>query len=127
MELVWVGVATLLLLMTASNVYHLRWARRLPSCDSSVADHEPPQLCSVIIAARDEAKRIERTIHSLLRLTGAALEVVVVDDRSTDGTTEIVRKAGAADSRVRLIRVDELPPDWLGKCHACHVGATAAQ
>jgi len=54
------------------------------------------------------------------------LDVVVVDDRSTDGTGDIVRSLAAAESRVQLVRIDELPAGWLGKCHACHVGAALA-
>jgi glycosyltransferase involved in cell wall biosynthesis len=54
------------------------------------------------------------------------LEVIVVDDRSTDGTSEILQRLAKEDSRLRVKRVDALPDGWLGKCHACHVGAGAA-
>lgn len=126
MWLIWSGVAILLLAMAVSTVCHLHWAHRLPSREALAALPLTPSSCSVIIAARDESHRIDRTLRLLLTQEEVPIEVVVVDDRSTDGTTEIVRQIAETDSRVRLIRIDELPPGWLGKCHACHVGAASA-
>jgi hypothetical protein len=82
--------------------------------------------CSVVIAARDEGARIEQTIRHLLAQRKVALELIVVDDRSTDRTSEILRRLASEDARVQVKRVDVLPEGWLGKCHACHVGAGAA-
>src|SRR5262249_16193891 len=82
--------------------------------------------CSVVIAARDEQTRIEQTVVHLLAQRGVALEVVVIDDRSTDKTPEIVAKLAREDPRLRLIRVNSVPEGWLGKCYACHVGASTA-
>ena len=81
---------------------------------------------SVVIAARDEAARIETTVRHLLAQIGVELEVIVVDDRSTDGTTEILTRLATEDNRLRVVRVDQLPAGWLGKCHACEVGAAMA-
>lgn len=81
---------------------------------------------SVVIAARDEAARIEATVRGLMAQTRVELEVVVVDDRSTDATPQILARLAAEFSRLRVLRVDELPPGWLGKCHACSRGAAAA-
>jgi glycosyltransferase involved in cell wall biosynthesis len=53
-------------------------------------------------------------------------EFLIVDDRSTDRTGEIVRQLAKEDARVKLKRVEVLPDGWLGKCHACHLGASAA-
>jgi glycosyltransferase involved in cell wall biosynthesis len=52
---------------------------------------------------------------------------LVVDDRSTDRTAEIARAAAAADPRVRLISIEDLPPGWTGKTHALHVSAREAR
>jgi cellulose synthase/poly-beta-1,6-N-acetylglucosamine synthase-like glycosyltransferase len=80
----------------------------------------------VVIAARDEEARIEGTVRRLLAQRGVEAEFLVVDDRSTDRTGEILRQVAKEDARVKLKRVEVLPDGWLGKCHACHVGASAA-
>ena len=82
--------------------------------------------CSVVIAARDEEARIEQTIRHLLAQREVEAEFIVVDDRSTDRTSEILQRLAKEDARVQVKRVDVLPEGWLGKCHACHIGASAA-
>jgi len=123
------GIAVLFTAMTVGILFHLRWARRLPSWKSLTAgplNVPRPVRCSVVVAARDEEARIESTIRRLLAQSGVAIDLIVVDDRSTDGTGEILRRLAAEDGRVRVKRVDALPDGWLGKCHACHVGAGIA-
>jgi hypothetical protein len=53
-------------------------------------------------------------------------EVVAVDDRSSDTTGEILQRMAISDNRLRVLRVGTLPPGWLGKNHALHVGASVA-
>jgi len=86
---------------------------------------DAPRL-SVVIAARDEAATLGPTLAMLGSQQLPGLEVVVVDDRSHDGTAAVAAAAAARDARVRLVRVTELPPGWLGKTHALQVGADAA-
>jgi GT2 family glycosyltransferase len=83
-------------------------------------------LVSVVVAARDEADTVAAGLASLRALGGAELEVVLVDDRSTDGTGAAAARAAAGDPRVRLLRVDALPDGWLGKTHALALGAEQA-
>src|SRR5439155_21819421 len=183
------GTASIFLAMTAAALFHLRWARRLPSIgefkpydqnESSrgnqvqavlcaethgrsakepsgpgkseltparVAPISPPPdepamgslsrpsiaargnlsagvtgvLCSVVLAARDEEPRIETTLRRLLAQEGVRLEVIVVDDRSQDGTREILRRLAKEDARVTVKRIEVLPEGGLGKCHGCHL------
>ena len=118
--------------MTISAIYHLRWVQRLPvhvndRGESSLSDGiQPLENCSVVIAARDEESRIESTIRHLLAQQGAILEIIVVNDRSVDQTGVILSGLSQQFTEVRSISVEELPHGWLGKCHACHVGASAA-
>ncbi|EWY37949.1 glycosyl transferase [Skermanella stibiiresistens SB22] len=72
---------------------------------------------SVLIPARNEADKIEASVRSALSNTGVDLEVVVLDDHSTDGTADVVRAIG--DPRVRVELAPPLPPGWSGKQHAC--------
>ena len=81
---------------------------------------------SVIIAARDEAADIERALRSVLAQAYDDYEVIVVDDRSADGTGAILDRVAAAEPRLRVLRVRELPDGWLGKNHAMARGAEAA-
>lgn len=124
--------AVLLLATTLATLFHLRWVRRLPSWielngrDTKPLLGAPPIRCSTVIAARDEEARIEGTVRHLQSQRDVELEIIVVDDRSTDGTGTILRRLAEKDPRVRVKRVDTLPEGWLGKCHACHTGAESA-
>lgn len=80
-----------------------------------------PERVSVLLPVRNEATRIGATLNALLgsRLV-PQLEIVVLDDASTDGTAELVEEVAAGDRRVRLVRSTDEPPDgWLGKPFAC--------
>ena len=74
---------------------------------------------SVLIPARDEEANIGDVLVSVLASRGAEIEVVVLDDGSTDRTAGIVRGVTARDPRVRLVEGAALPPGWVGKQHAC--------
>ncbi|MFQ3592989.1 MAG: glycosyltransferase family 2 protein [Gemmataceae bacterium] len=82
---------------------------------------------SVLIPARNEEAVIETAVRSALTNRGVTLEVVVLDDHSSDRTAAIVHALAAEDPRVRLESAPELPPGWCGKQHACHVLASRAQ
>jgi chlorobactene glucosyltransferase len=87
---------------------------------------ENPPLVSVILPARNEAHNIARCVSSILATTYPNLELIVVDDGSTDGTAEIARKTAAGDKRVRVIASPPLPDGWFGKQWACSTGAKVA-
>ncbi len=81
---------------------------------------------AVIVAARDEAGTIDAPLRALLAQADQDLRVVVVDDRSTDETPEILDRLASEDPSLLRVRVDELPAGWLGKNHALARGAEAA-
>ena len=131
--LIFCGTIAVFLSMTLAALWHLRWVQPLPALEALAPATAPagsspsePIRCSVVIAARDEEARIEGTVRRLLAQQGVEAEFLIVDDRSTDRTGEILRRLAKEDARVKLKRVEVLPDGWLGKCHACHVGASAA-
>ena len=85
-----------------------------------------PPLVSVIVPARNEAHNIARCVSSILTTTHPNLELIVVDDNSTDGTAEIARQASGGDLRVRIVTTEPLPEGWFGKQWACATGAKVA-
>jgi cellulose synthase/poly-beta-1,6-N-acetylglucosamine synthase-like glycosyltransferase len=82
---------------------------------------------TVVVPCRDEARGLARAVTSLLAQDLPELQVVAVDDRSTDGTGEILARLAAADPRLEVVSVAALPDGWLGKNHACHAGARRAR
>src|SRR5438552_8148390 len=103
----------------------LRHSRSLN--DESDDAPENAQLVTVIVPARNEAHNIGRCVTSILSTTYPNLELVVIDDASTDGTADVARKASGGDSRARIVRNSPLPDGWFGKQWACATGAKVAR
>ena len=82
---------------------------------------------SVIVATLNEAARIAPCLAGLRAQRRPLLEVLVVDSRSSDGTTDLVTAAAALDPRVRLLTDDPLPQGWVGKVWALEHGLRAAR
>jgi hypothetical protein len=76
---------------------------------------------AVLIPARNEERNVRACVESVLASRGVGLEVLVLDDGSTDGTAEIVREIALRDGKVRLVEGRALPAGWNGKQHACWV------
>jgi chlorobactene glucosyltransferase len=120
--------------LAVAQVLRLGWAllqraalhRIPPAPASALASPSGYPAVSVVIPARNEAPVIGACLEGALGQDYPDLEVVVVDDRSEDGTGEIVRRAGARDGRVRLVEGRPLPAGWLGKAWALHQGSRAA-
>jgi len=83
---------------------------------------------SVVIPACDEIGTIEPALARQLGSDYPELELIVVDDRSRDGTGALLDRLAASEERLRVLHVtpEQLPVGWLGKVHALHVGQAAA-
>jgi hypothetical protein len=116
---VWTGVFALIGLGWAVQAVRLGLgARRIPRLEDvpPAADAACP-FVSILVTARDEAEKLPSALATLLDLDYPRYEVVAVDDRSTDGTPEILEAFARRDPRLRVIHVRELPAGWLGKPH----------
>ena len=94
-----------------------------------VAPGEPGEWprVSVIVAARNEARNVEEALQSVLDQDYPRLEILVADDRSTDGTAGILDRMAARDARLRPLHITALTPGWLGKNHALDFAARHAK
>lgn len=83
---------------------------------------DPPPSLSIIVPAKDEAAGIGDCVSRILAQDYPHAELVVIDDRSTDGTGSTLDEIARSEPRLRVVHVTDLPPGWLGKCHALSVG-----
>jgi len=119
------------------GVTALRGMRRLPDLTRvdpttlpQLEPSETPHL-TVIVPALNEEGSIAATLRSLLASTGIRLQVIAIDDRSTDDTGKIMDAIAAEEGssgphRLETIHIHELPAGWLGKPHAMALGAKQA-
>lgn len=87
----------------------------------------PAPLISVLIPARNEEKRIQPCLETLSGNRYPNLEILVLDDHSSDATADRVRQEARRNSRIRLLSGRELPPGWTGKAWACQQLAQEAR
>jgi chlorobactene glucosyltransferase len=100
----------------------------LPPLHKALSKAEAVPHIAAIVPARDEETNIVRCLEGLLAqdYSAARLRVLIVDDHSSDATPAIVGAIAASEPRVRVVQTPPLPAGWIGKCHACWVGARAA-
>ena len=82
---------------------------------------------SVIVPAKDEALHIAETVRSVLASDYADFELILVNDRSSDKTLEIIESFARDDSRIRVLSIESLPEGWTGKTHALYRAAEQAE
>jgi len=125
----------------AGTILALAWFSRIVDAAlgmPSVADISKPEWdrkpsgnprVSIIVPARNEEESIEQALNTLLALDYDNYELIVVNDRSTDRTGEIlarVQKDPRFSAKMHVIQHNELPAGWLGKPHAMWTAANQA-
>jgi chlorobactene glucosyltransferase len=103
--------------------------RTQPTLSLRRSSEMPTQKVSVIVPARNEADRVlKKSIASLLEQNYDVLEVIVVDDRSTDETLQLLKELSDSrcGGRLTIVEGRDLPNDWLGKPHALQQGYEVA-
>ena len=109
------------------NVWKIREAPRLKPSSAFGFPSDAP-LVSVLVPARNEASRIlDRAVASIAGQDYPSIEVIVVDDRSTDGTWEIAKRLEVEHPRVQAVRGAALPAGWAGKVWALEQAKRAAK
>ena len=108
----------------------IHWLHNQYHLDIVVEPAPPPiraPLISVCIPARNEERNIRACVESMLAQDYPNIEVIVLDDRSTDSTPRIVADIASRDSRLRLINGSDLPEGWAGKPHALRQASAFAR
>ncbi len=95
--------------------------------DFNVWDGASAPLVTIIVPACNEENSIESGLASLARQGYPNLEIIVVNDRSTDRTAEAIERVRRAYPAITLMTVSTLPDGWLGKPHAMKTAAQAAR
>jgi len=94
---------------------------------SGAADDRAWPSTTVIIPARNEADHLRPCLESVLAQDYPPLSVIVVDDRSEDQTAALAESVAGVDARVRVERITQVPPGWMGKSYALWCGSRLAQ
>ena len=118
-------MALLWVLRTYDAVHLMPTVPDLTVLDWDVMPEGMPTL-TVVVPARDEAEKIAATLDALLQTDYPGMKILVVDDRSTDGTAAIVdgyvaEYAKKTPGRLEALHITELPEGWLGKTFALMV------
>jgi hypothetical protein len=100
-------------LKVAYGAARLPWLKDFPAA----RDEECPHI-SVVFAARDEEEKLPAALATLVAIDYPQLEIIAVDDRSTDATSRLLDEFAAAHPQLKVVHIQELPPGWLGKPHA---------
>lgn len=86
-----------------------------------------PPLISICIPARNEERNVHACVEAVLNQDYPNLEIIVLDDRSTDATPEILRQHAAQNDKLKVICGSDLPSGWAGKPHALYQASASAR
>jgi chlorobactene glucosyltransferase len=90
----------------------------LKPVEKSRKDDKDLPFVSILVPARNEEDKISRCLKSLLAQDYPNFELVVIDDRSTDRTGELIAELAKSDPRIKFVKGKDAPSGWIGKCNA---------
>jgi len=132
-EFYWLILSTLFFFVGIVITY---WVHHQQYIEILIPESDPPPtssapLISFIVPARNEARNICQCIEALASQTYPNLEIIVVDDRSTDNTLTLLHELAShwdmeRAPKLSIIPGNDLPPGWAGKPHALFQGVTEA-
>ena len=120
MILVIAFLSTSLVYVAQSNLRNLKRLKTL-------SDKQENEIVSILIPARNEYHNLRRCLDSLINQDYSNIEILVLNDRSTDQTATLVEEYQSKDKRVQLLQGQDLPDGWIGKHWACHQLSEAAK
>jgi cellulose synthase/poly-beta-1,6-N-acetylglucosamine synthase-like glycosyltransferase len=121
-----VAIAALMVLATFDTIRGNRSLRRIAALPLPLPTDPLPRV-TIIVAARNEERGIAPAVRSMLALDYPDLELIVVNDRSTDDTGRILDGLAAEQgAALRVVHNTALPDGWLGKNHALMLGSRQA-
>lgn len=123
----WLPLALFSALLVFWYVQDVITTLRTPRLDPHPGLPDTGPLVTVIIPARNESARIGACLEGLARQSYRSFEVIVVDDDSSDGTADVVRRFAARLPALTILSSKGLPHHWAGKCWACWQGANRAR
>ncbi len=117
-------LVNILLLLQAALIflfagYEYLTLMHFPALPTGSGPISEPPLVSIILPLRNQAKTVSGCVDSLVHLDYPYKEIIAVEGHSTDGTQEILRKF---QDQIILVEEEPLPPGWVGKNWACHLG-----
>jgi glycosyltransferase involved in cell wall biosynthesis len=104
-------------LRVALGAFQLPWLKDYPAAEAA----DCPSV-SLIFAARDEEEKLAQALETLRQIDYPRLEILAVNDRSSDGTARILQDAAQRHPRLKIASIEALPEGWLGKPHALQCG-----
>jgi chlorobactene glucosyltransferase len=117
-----VVVQAVVIFLFAGYEYLTLW--NFPALPSNTEPRSDPPMVSIILPIRNQARTVVECLDSLVSLDYPNKEVIVVEGHSTDGTQDLLRKY---QGQVKVVGEEPLPPGWVGKNWACHLGYKQAQ
>ncbi len=113
--------------MLVQVLFHqLVFGKLLKKKDTWANSNQIPSI-SIIVAARNESENLANLINALCDQDHPDMEVIIVNDRSTDNSKTIVDRAISNKTNFKQIKINHLPEGWTGKKYALNLGIQTAK